>query len=81
MPDAIEPNTGIGDPGQPGVFQVDAAPLTNDLVIYYSISGTASASTDYPTLSGAVTVPFSTGRTNIDVATGASLIVSIHARR
>lgn len=68
VPDAVEPNTATSEPGQAGLFYVGAVNATNDLVVYYRVSGTASNGVDYTNLSGTVTVPISTGYAEIDVA-------------
>src|SRR6185437_5209843 len=65
---AIEPNPSAGDPGQIGQFQLQSYyPLTNDLPIRYSISGTAQNGVDYSNLTGSITLPASTSQTNINV--------------
>lgn len=54
---AIEPNSGTGDPGQTGIFFVRSYyPLSNDLPVYYSIGGTAQNGIDYQTLPGKITL-------------------------
>jgi hypothetical protein len=61
------------DPGQTGLFFVSGYPATgstNDVTVYYRVSGTASASVDYTNLSGVVTITNNgsgNGTTEIDV--------------
>jgi hypothetical protein len=53
---AIAPNPATGDPGQAGDFLLQCEyPLTNDLTVYYSMSG-ASNGVDYDYLNGVATL-------------------------
>lgn len=67
-PNAVEPNAAAGDPGQIGHFQFQSYyTLSNDLPVYYQISGTAMNGVDYSNITGVVTVPANTSLTNIDI--------------
>jgi hypothetical protein len=66
--DAVEPRG--SDPGLTGNFYIYgsiASGVTNDLVVYYRISGTASNGVDYVSLPGMATVTNSAGFVAIDV--------------
>jgi hypothetical protein len=68
---AVEPGQNGNPPGQTGSFVVQRSDTrairTNDLTLFYSVSGTTSNGTDYVTLSG--TMDFAPGivQTNINV--------------
>jgi hypothetical protein len=63
--DAIRPNPATGNPGQIGSFRVQSYyPLSNDLTVFYSISGTAQSGVDYSNLSGVVTIPTASDPSN-----------------
>lgn len=68
--DGIETNSAFSNSGQPGIFRFSAenpatGGLANDVVVRYRISGVASNGLDYTNISGIVTIPASTGSTNV----------------
>ncbi len=57
---------GMAEPSSSGAFTVQReGDLTSSLVVYYSLSGTATSGADYVSPSGAVTIP--AGETSADV--------------
>jgi hypothetical protein len=55
--DAVAPNPTTRDPGTMGSFTIRSdEPLTNDLTVYYAMSGTGQNGVDYDTVSGVVTL-------------------------
>jgi Calx-beta domain len=69
--DAIEPDAAEGDPGQPGIFVLAYsaynAQITNNVTVYYQLTGTASNGVDYDYLNGVATIPVSPGYVEVDV--------------
>ncbi len=63
-PDAFEPST-IYSPGLSTPFSFSASPLSEDLTVYYQVSGTASTGVDYTNLPGAVVIPANSGFTDL----------------
>jgi hypothetical protein len=63
--DAVEPEGTIR--GRIGIFNLSASGLTNDLTVYYTVSGTAINGVDYTNLSGVATVSAALGYGEIDV--------------
>ncbi len=64
--DAVEPFGGV--PGQAGLFYISgyqASGVTNNVTVYYRVSGTASNGVDYTALSGVATLTNGTGSTPI----------------
>ncbi len=65
----IQPNPTTGDPGQIGTFTIYSLnSISNDLTVYYSVSGTASPGIDYSNLTGVAVIP-ATGlqKTNVQI--------------
>ena len=59
--DAVETNSLTSDPGQPGAFFFQVFGLTNDLTIFYRLSGLASNGVDYTNMPGSVTISAASG--------------------
>jgi hypothetical protein len=63
-----EPDPTNSDPGQVGIFYIEnEGSATNDVTVYYTISGTAQNGIDYSNLTGAVVVPVSSYYGEIDI--------------
>ncbi len=63
---AIEPTNGSS--GQNGVFYVsDEVTATNNVTVYYSISGTATNGVDYETIGTTITIPANQFQANIQI--------------
>jgi hypothetical protein len=64
-----EPSPTNSDPGQVGLIYISNEGLaTNDVTVYYSVSGTAMNGVDYTNLPGVATVLLSQGYAEIDIA-------------
>ncbi|RFM31701.1 beta strand repeat-containing protein, partial [Chitinophaga silvisoli] len=66
----IASTTNAAEPSTNGVFTVSLAAgvtATEDITVTYTVSGSATASTDYNPLSGTVTIPAGANSANIDV--------------
>jgi len=65
---AIEPNSGTGDPGQIGNFTIYSYyNLDGELAVHYKLSGTAQSGIDYSNVSGVVTLSPDNLSTNIQI--------------
>jgi len=66
--DSTEPNPTNNDPGQIGIVGIQngvASPATNDITVYYTVSGTARNGIDYSNLPGVLTLVAGMQDTNI----------------
>jgi hypothetical protein len=65
---AIEPDSTNSDPGQTGTFYIyNEGSATNDVPVYYHVSGPAQNGVDYSNLTGMVVVPYNQGSAEIDI--------------
>lgn len=60
--------TNASNPGQVGVISIQNLTVaTNNITVYYQISGTAQNGVDYSNLTGTVVIPFDQGYAEIDI--------------
>ena len=66
--DAQEVSTYSGDAQNPGAFTITrTAPATNDLPVFFTLTGTAQNGTDYSSIVGTATIPQGTTSTTVTV--------------